>query len=213
MIRINLLRDVEASASKPEATFLTSIGEGARLGATPEMQQLVVKLGATVVTMVLFIGYATYVESERADVIKQIETEIAKKTQEKASLASAIRAVEDFKKEKERLQVQIDTIKALSKARLRNVKALEALQNLFPEKAWLTSMKIEESKTDSKGNVSESKVMYEGFAVDDKVVADLMSALEENIYFSNVRLIRTEEQKSKNGTIKSFRIESFMEGI
>ena len=49
--------------------------------------------------------------------------------------------------------------------------------------------------------------------MDDKVVADLMAALEENIYFANVRLIKTSESQTKEGTVKSFSIECSLEGI
>ncbi len=107
-----------------------------------------------------------------------------------------------FKKEKERVQVQIDTIKSLSKERLKNVKALETIQNLIPEKAWLTLLKID-----------ENRAVFEGNAVDDKIVADFMAALEDNIYFANVRLIKSADQQSKDGTVKGFVIECGMEGI
>ncbi len=196
MIKVNLLRDSHTATIR-EGTFY----DGEVTSVTSSFG-LIVKMAMLLVSFFIFVFYLDHEETQKSTELKALENSIARKTEEKASLANAIKTVEMFKKEKERVTVQIDTIKALSRERLRNVKALEALQNIFPEKAWLTMFKIE-----------DNNAKLEGSAIDDKVVAELMSSLEENIYFANVRLIKSVEQQSKSGTLKDFSIECSLEGI
>lgn len=197
MIKVNLLRDATQVTMKRDAT-LTGTAQVVRSGNS----DVVIKFIILFLPAFISIGGLSYVESTKKAELSVIHTLIAQKGQEVQRLGPEIEAVANFKKEKVRLQVQIDTIKTLSRERLRNVKALEALQSLIPEKAWLTLLKI-----------NENKVEFEGRSVDDKDVADFMAGLEENIYFSGVRLIRTGEQQTKEGVVKEFAVESLMEGL
>lgn len=202
MIKVNLLRDTQVSSMKKEGTFVTGVADGTRFANTADNKEIIFKIISGAFGFAVFVLYLSYMQMQKDNALELLTIQVAKKTAEKDQLNPAIKAVEDFKKEKDRVQVQIDTIKSLSKERLRNVKALEAIQNIFPEKAWLTLLKIDDNRAD-----------LEGEAVDDRVVADLMTSLEENIYFANVRLIRTSEKQTKEGTVKSFSIECNLEGI
>jgi Tfp pilus assembly protein PilN len=202
MIKVNLLRDATNVGIKKEGTFNTKISDGTRIESGMNNKDLAMKIGALAVPVLISMAALHFVENSKKGDLEILKAQTAKKGNEVKALATEIEAVGNFKKEKERLQVQIDTIKTLSRERLRNVKALEALQSLMPEKTWLSSLKI-----------TDNKVEFEGYAADDKDVADLMAALEENIYFSNVRLIKTSEQENKNGVVKQFMVESSMEGM
>lgn len=204
MIKINLLRNSVANTMKPsnEATSVGAFDSGSDGGSALNAKELIIKVICLLVPIIGGVGTVSYTSSQKGNEIKQLVSLVESKKKEKTDLGPAIKQVDEFKKEKDRLQVQIDTIRLLSKERLRNVKALSALQDIMPEKAWLTRLKIE-----------ESLAQIEGSAVDDKTVADLMRVLDANIYFADVKLIRSQEQQNKDGVIKSFSIECKLEGI
>lgn len=208
MIKVNLLRDTTATGvqiSKESTAFGgTSVGDGTRFGAAEgsDSKDIIMKLVFMILPVIGSFGYLNVVEGQKNDEINRIQVEIQSKTQKVQQLGPAIESVQNFKKERERLQQQIETIKKLSRERLKNVKALEALQNLMPERAWLKSMKLK-----------EALVEFEGAATDDRVVADFMSNLERNIYFSNVRLVKTSEQTTNDGVVKNFSVSCSLEGM
>jgi len=117
-------------------------------------------------------------------------------------LEPAVKEVEKFKEEKKKLDSQLDIIKQLSKERLKNVKSLDALQNLIPQKAWLTAVKVK-----------ENKVEMDGLAIDDIVISEFMQALENSIFYANVGLVNSEEYKKDLGTIKKFTIKCNLENL
>lgn len=202
MIKVNLLRDTQVTEIKKDGTFSATFVDGAKFGAPVGQKDLIFKIIILILPIISSFMMLTYFVEAKNNSLKVLDGVLLKKGQEKASLDPAIKLVNDFKKEKDKLQIQIDTIRTLSRERLRNVKALEALQALMPEKAWLTSLKIEENKAE-----------IEGKAIDDKIVSDFMAALDENIYFSSIRLKKTADEQSKEGTVKTFEIESDLEGM
>lgn len=201
MIRVNLMRDTMVTSIKKDGTFATVGGMGTKISQADNKDVIVKILMALIPLVAAFVTLSTQEGQKDAEVAK-ISSQIDQKKKERENLGADLKAVEEYKKEKDKLQIQIDTIKQLSRERLRNVKALEALQNIFPEKAWLGAIKID-------GN----KASLEGSAVDDRIVADLMSSMESNIYFSGVKLIKSSEVQSKDGSVKSFSIDCDLEGM
>ena len=204
MIRVNLLRDISGASVKTQGggTVTTSAIDGTRIAAESSNKAIIINFLIVVLGLAGGYGYVEYTNTVNSSEVQRLVGILEQKQKEKDDLGPAIKAVEDFKKEKDKVQQQIDTIKSLSRERLRNVKALEALQNIFPERAWLTTFKIDENKAE-----------LEGSSTDDQTVAQLMTALDENIFFANVRLIRTSETQSKEGSVKTFQIEVTLEGL
>jgi Tfp pilus assembly protein PilN len=202
MIKINLLKDTTNVGPAPaEATFATLGG-----GMTPEgptnQKDILVKIFLLILPVLVAMFALTYVKDQRQQDLDRLRVGIKDLENKKDGLGPEIEAVKNFQKEKERLQIQIETIKSLSKERLRNVKALEAIQNLIPEKTWLVELRI-----------LEGKVLFLGQAVDDQSVAQFMQGLEENVFFSNVRLVKSSELNRSDGVVKVFEIESNVEGM
>lgn len=203
MIKVNLLKDTTNVGPAPsgEATFATFGGSQEPMGPTNQ-KDVLVKLFLLVLPLVIAFFGLGYIKDEKQVEVVRLRSSIESIEAKKQSLGPEIEAVKNFQKEKERLQVQIETIKTLSRERLRNVKALEAIQNLIPEKTWLKELKV-----------MDGRVQFFGQAVDDQSIAQFMQGLEENVFFANVRLVKTAEENKSDGVVKVFEIESNMEGL
>jgi Tfp pilus assembly protein PilN len=204
MIRVNLLRNF-GKAAAPSAN--TSVGEGfgaTIVGSAPASSQneMVLKVVFLILPLLGVWGYGMYIDSEKANELKKVQGQMQAMQAEVTRLQPEIEAVDRFKKEKAQLQRQINTIKDLSKSRLQNVKALDAFHDIVPPKAWLTKLKFE-----------GSAVTIEGYAKEDSVVVGFMKGLKTSIFFTNVRLIKTVESKSKDGVVKAFTVNCNLENL
>ncbi|MGE0632390.1 MAG: PilN domain-containing protein [Pseudobdellovibrionaceae bacterium] len=90
-----------------------------------------------------------------------------------------------FEEDRQKLNAQIGAVEALSVDRLKVVRALDALQTLIPEKAWLLKVSYDYDK---------STLIVEGLAVGDPDVTGFLDALSKSIYFGQVNLRRSQEQ-------------------
>ena len=110
-------------------------------------------------------------------------------------LGNALELVERYKLEKKKLKDQIAVIRRLSRERLREVRALDALQSLVPQKAWLTNFEID-----------GTKVKIEGLALSDAAVTDFVEGLEESLFFDEVILGSTVEEKTSAGPLRKYEL-------
>lgn len=202
MIKINLLKDTTNVGPTPTSETFAAFDGGAEVATEASPKDMAVKLLLVVLPVGLAIVALSVMKEEKLTAIAQLKAKVSELEKKKVSLGPQIDAVKNFQKEKERLQVQIETIKTLSRERLRNVKALESIQTIIPEKAWLQELKI-----------LEGQVRFVGQAVDDQTIAQFMQGLEENVFFKNIRLVKSSEVTRPDGVVKLFEIESNLEGM
>lgn len=103
----------------------------------------------------------------------------------------------ELQKKIQDLEGRIRAIKDLSKIRLREIKAVDYIQNVIPERVWLTML-----------NIDGDKMQVEGGALSDEQLSRFMDAIDGKSFFRNVILLRAVEEKTKDGTIKRFQISS-----
>ena len=95
------------------------------------------------------------------------------------------------------LERKIGIVRNLSKVRLRELKAFDTLQNIIPEKVWLTGI-----------NYEDNLMRIKGSALSDEDLTSFVETMEERADFSDVILLRSVEKKNSTGTIKEFLINS-----
>ncbi len=198
MIKINLLKkrsDGTAKIRNTQASFDTSADTFAKnVGG---QQGAVLKI----VVMLIWLGGLMAYESYN---IGELNTTIAEKNRMKTTLDADIQQktpiaekARGLQKQLQDLEARIKAIKDLSRIRLREIKAIDFVQNIIPERVWLTSISIESNKVD-----------FEGGALSDENLNRFIELLESKSNFKNVILLKAIEQKSKEGTIKVFNITS-----
>jgi len=163
---------------------------------------VILKLIVAIGPLIACIGAEQWMVGNKQQELTRIQNELASKQAEIEAKKKDVEQVKRFKADKAQLELRMNTIRDLSKARLKNVKALDAIQNVIPTRAWMTSLKVQDNKVDIKGR-----------AMEDSDVSAFMKGLEENIYFSQVQLINSQSVTTENGVLKEFSIATSLENL
>lgn len=212
MIKVNLLNSYTGGTAivSPSGTVVPSRTEDMSGGsvykapraAASTQVEAVMKIIGVFIPLVLLIGYETYnTDQLKADEAK-VAAELAAAQARVETLKPQVEAVKQFQENKAQLESKINVIRTISRERLKNVKALDALQNIMPAKCWLTELKVR-----------GSMVSMKGLAIEDVDVSQLMAGLEESVYFANVSLKGVESSRDKDGVLKKFEIDVFLENL
>jgi type IV pilus assembly protein PilN len=205
MIKVNLLKDagkrpkssIGGDSTILDSDFKTSLG-----GSMGDNQALIKRAIFALVPIILVFVYTWYVEHGLKSHIDTLNGQIKNTDAQIAALKPELDVIEKLKSEKNKITTEVNTIKELSKKRYLYVKILESMQNLIPEKAWITKM-----------DVKDQTVSIEGRATEDSVISSFMQSLEESAYFSNVTWIDSREVSEPQGVVKSFSIRFSLENI
>jgi len=125
-------------------------------------------------------GVKSDIESARASV-RQLEANIEQFRPQEKKVAT-------FKRRKKQLQVKLDVITGLDRARSGPLRLMDELSVRAPERLWVTDLM-------TRG----SNVTVKGESLDTGVVADFLRSLNESDYFTNVDLKSTSRGKEVRG--------------
>lgn len=200
MIKINLLKNRAARGDKTAATeinYETAFNIPSDTVVDGSSQSAFVKIIVMFITLGVLWGYETYNLSGlrgQLALLNKEKSKLAAELREKQPMAEKAKAMQ---KEIQDIEARVQSIKGLSKIRLREIKAIDYLQNVIPEKVWFTGL-----------DFSDSSLKIDGGAISDEQLNRFVDALEGKSYFRNVIILRSVEQKAKDGTIKAFQISS-----
>jgi Tfp pilus assembly protein PilN len=184
MIKVNLLRNMG----------LDQVG-GDAVSADTQRKALIKILVVGLFPGALMI-YEKFNLSVLSAEVQEVEAKVQKVEQEKASFGDAAPIVEKYTKEKKKIDKDLDVIRGLAKNRLREVKALDALQSLLPSHSWISELKI-----------VDNNVNLRGYSTAEEGVADLIRALDQSAFFSKVNPKSTIEEVLPSGPVKKFELE------
>lgn len=205
MIKVNLLKNESSTKAAKSFTFtsmnlkdmFTSVSPGAS-GLEPVRVVIngVIILSATV-------GLYMYERYNRNNLALELATltsqtaklaEVLKKKKEEANES------EPMKKKARELSTKIDIVTRLSKVRLREIKALDFIQSVIPERIWFKTLVLKTGDLTIKGS-----------AISDDDLTQFVRYLENNSMFRNVLLLQAKEEQTKEGSVKVFEIAARME--
>ena len=194
MIRINLLRNMGMSSA---GTAMGTSVAGSELITVDVRRQAAIKVVVILLfPMLLFIWEKLKINSLQAEKA-QVQQRVDAVEAEKASFGSAAPRVEKANRLKEKIEKEIKVIRELAKDRLREVKALDQLQNVLPSGTWLNEVAIE-----------GGKLALDGYALNEGSLTELLTALNGNPFFSMVQPKGTSLQANELlGSITKFNIE------
>lgn len=192
MIKVNLLKakvPIQTQTSQDQGFSVQSGSEG----ATPKdkvIKVLVMSLG--VVALLIYENLNIDALTSQRNVYVAQNSQL---TQELQKIEANAGQLEQLKKENEKLQEKLKILTGLSKSRLRELKALDNLQNFIPEGVWLETL-----------DYDGEKVLLKGFATNDRDLNAFVDSLEQSTYFIDVILSKAIEQKKDSGAVKQFEI-------
>lgn len=106
----------------------------------------------------------------------------------------------ELKEKAKELANKIEILKKLAKIRLREIRALDFIQNNIPEKVWLSEMVFKEGQLKLKGR-----------SMTDDDLTNFVNSLENSKYFTNVLLLQAREERLKEAALKTFEVSCNLE--
>jgi type IV pilus assembly protein PilN len=200
MIKINL---VSNAASMPAASPFASATPGAKdLFLAPEesrkeaFKRLVL---LAVGPIALYIYQAQNLPAKEA-ALNSKNAVLAELQAYNAKSANSVAEIKKFKEDEALIEARISALEKVSKDRLKEIRIMELLQTVIPEKAWLTKVQI-----------GASKLLIEGMALSDFEVSSFLESLTKSVFLVNVDLVNSAEVNQDGFTLKRFEISCALE--
>lgn len=114
--------------------------------------------------------------------------------------AASVAEIKKFKEDEALIEARISALEKISKDRQREIRVMELLQTVIPEKAWLTRVQI-----------SPEKVNIQGLALSDYEVSTFLEALTKSAFLMDVILLNSSEVVQDGVTLKKFEISCLLE--
>jgi Tfp pilus assembly protein PilN len=187
VIRINLAKAKKAGSAG------TAVG-AADLGDMAELQ----KKGALHLLVACLFPIALYaydyvtIPELRAQV-KKAEKSLSDLEKQNLEASNAVQEKRKFNEDKAKLETQIRFIEGLSLERMKEVRILDTLQKDLPSKVWLTRLEFK-----------ENRLNIFGLATSDADLTSMLEVLSQSVFLKEVRLVRSAEQPSPQGILKTF---------
>lgn len=110
-------------------------------------------------------------------------------------MEKSVQEIKKFKDDEAKIQARIDTLDRLAKNRYREIKVLDLIQQVIPEKVWLTKL-----------DANDGKIVVAGYAMTDFDISSFMESLAKSVHFVDVNLLNSTESQLDGLTIKAFEI-------
>ncbi len=198
MIKVNLLKNRgTVTESGTQFDFNAPLEFQAEKGGAPSPAETLVKVVVIFLFPLLLWGYESYNVGQLTTQYQGVQSRLQELQAEVDKNQPIIEKATKMQTEIKELEDRISIIKNLSKIRLREIKAIDFLQNVMPEKVWFQELEFK-----------ENTFRVIGFAVTSDSLNKFIEAIDGKSYFRNVILMQSSDQKTKTGTIKGFVIGS-----
>lgn len=117
-----------------------------------------------------------------------------------AKQAASVAEIKKFKEDEVLIETRISALEKISKDRQREIRVLDLVQQLIPEKAWLTRLQI-----------NPDKVVIQGLALSDFEVSTFLESLTKSVFLMDVNLVSSSESITDGVSLKRFEISCVLE--
>ncbi len=200
MLKVNLLKN-KGGSGQQEPTFAGNETIQFSVEDSSGNSDVVAKIIAMLVWVVLLYGYEWYNVSQLTARANAAKAQLNKVNNDIQNLKPQIDAAKAITREYEAFKKKIELVKVIGQNRLREIRALDHLQNVIPEKSWFTLVKFE-----------NDQFQLEGVAANDQTLDTLLASVRRHSGFKDVLLSKAVESKNDQGTLKVFVINSNMTG-
>ena len=119
-----------------------------------------------------------------------------------AKAANSVAEIKKFKEDEAVIESRIAALEKISKDRLKEIRIMELLQTVIPEKAWLTKVEI-----------NPSRMTIEGMALSDFEVSTFLESLTRSVFLVDVNLLNSVEVNQEGNVLKQFQISCSLEKV
>ncbi len=114
--------------------------------------------------------------------------------------AASVAEIKKFKEDEALIEARIAALEKISVDRQREVRVLELLQSVIPEKAWLTRIQL-----------NPDGITLQGLALSDFEVSAFLDALTRSAFLMDVNLLNSAEIIQDGVSLKRFEISCLLE--
>jgi Tfp pilus assembly protein PilN len=113
---------------------------------------------------------------------------------------ASVAEIKKFKEDEAIIQSRITALQKIAKDRHREIRVMDLMQSVIPEKSWLTRV-----------NIQPDKVSITGLALTDYEVSTFMEALTKSAFLMDVNLVSSTEILQEGVSLKKFEITCLLE--
>lgn len=202
MLKVNLLKNKGGSGQQQqEPTFVGNETIQFSMEDSGGNSDVVAKVLAMLIWVLVLYGYEWYNVGQLTAQAQQASTRLNSINTQIQQLQPQIQQAKAITAEYEAFKKKIELVKVIGQNRLREIRALDHLQNVIPEKSWFTLVKFE-----------DNEFQLEGVAANDQTLDTLLASVRRHTGFKDVLLSKAVESKNDQGTLKVFVINSNMAG-
>ena len=198
MIKINLSTQVGGASAAAGSGFG---GGGDMFLAAEDMRKEALKriLVILIPTIGLYIYQTQNIPGKQAELSskQQVLTELQSYNEKQAA---SVAEIKKFKEDEAIIEARISALDKISKDRSREIRVLDLLQGVIPEKAWLTRIQL-----------NPEKVIIQGMAVSDYEVSQFLESLTKSVFLMDVNLVSSAESVVDGVNLKKFEISCVLE--
>lgn len=195
MIKINL------ASSASVVSLSSSLGSSDAFVSADEIRKEAMKRLVLILVgpLALYIYEQQNVPAKNAELNakRQILTDL---TSYNAKQAASVAEIKKFKEDEAIIETRISALEKIEKDRQREIRVLDLLQTIIPEKAWITKVQI-----------SPERVSIQGMALSDFEVSIFLDALTKSVFLMDVNLVSSNEVNVEGANLKKFEISCLLE--
>ncbi|UYL08965.1 PilN domain-containing protein [Bdellovibrio sp. SKB1291214] len=114
--------------------------------------------------------------------------------------AASVAEIKKFKEDEAVIEARISALDKISRDRSREIRVIDLMQQVIPEKAWLTKVSL-----------TPERINIQGLGMSDFEVSQFLEALTKSVFLMDVNLVSSTEVTVDNMILKKFEISAVLE--
>ncbi|WP_413585143.1 PilN domain-containing protein [Bdellovibrio sp. HCB274] len=199
MIKINLASSQVGTNAALGAQF--GDGEVGDVLISDETRKEAIK--RLVVALIPVIGLYAYQEQHIPQLqarLSSLQANLRELEDYNAKQAASVAEIKKFKEDEAVIEARISALDKISRDRYREIRVMDLLQQVIPEKAWLTQI-----------NLNPEKMNVQGLGLSDFEVSQFLEALTKSVFLMDVNLVSSTEVTVEGMILKKFEISAVLE--
>ncbi len=114
--------------------------------------------------------------------------------------AASVAEIKKFKEDEAIIEARISALDKISRDRSREIRVIDLMQQVIPEKAWLTKITL-----------NPDRLNVQGLGLSDFEVSQFLEALTKSVFLMDVNLVSSTEVTLDGMILKKFEISAVLE--
>ncbi|QLY24756.1 PilN domain-containing protein [Bdellovibrio sp. KM01] len=199
MIKINLASNQVGTNAALGAQFGDVILEDG--GGSDEARKEALK--RLVILLIPALGLYGYQEQHVPELqarLGSLQTTLSELENYNSKQAASVAEIKKFKEDEAIIEARISALDKISRDRSREIRVIDLMQQVIPEKAWLTKITL-----------NPDRMNVQGLGLSDFEVSQFLEALTKSVFLMDVNLVSSTEVTLDGMILKKFEISAVLE--